>query len=202
MEGLDHSIRNCLLGGRSGDHRRGGPTSLAVKYCLDVVAIRVQDECTVVPGVVRPLAWGAVVSAARTKGSSVKRPHCFAIGSLKRQVNPRDWSICFVYEQLVYAEIAGSLDEAARPPERRDDSAIKAFASLEIGDTQVNVINKPAKVKLHGGRVRGLTLRFSGSAIHRPCLLGLIVPLASEYNMGGFLRPYWPVSAELKNRAR
>jgi hypothetical protein len=67
-----------------------------------------------------------------------------AVRGLESQVNPGDWPVRFVHEQLIDAEVAASLDEAVRPPEGGYDSGVKALAGLQIGDTQVNMIDEPA----------------------------------------------------------
>jgi len=120
-----------------------------VKHGFDVVAVWVEDECAVVPGVVRPLAGRAVVAATSTECGLVKRRDRLAVGGLESQVNPGDQPVGLVHEQLIDVEVTVSLDEAVRPPEGGHDSAIKALAGLQIGDTKVNMIDEPAQVDLH-----------------------------------------------------
>src|SRR3954468_2203564 len=107
----------ALLGDRCDHHRLGRPRCLAMKDRLDVVAVGVQREGGVVPGVIRPFTGRTVVAAARSERCRMEGGDGGAIGCLESKMNARHRSVRLVHEQPVDVEVAAALDQAARSPE-------------------------------------------------------------------------------------
>jgi hypothetical protein len=68
-------------------------------------------------------------------------------------MNARHRAVRLVYEQLIYVEVAIALNKTTEAPEGRNDGAVEALGSLQVRDTQVNVIDESSKVEFHAIRL-------------------------------------------------
>ena len=79
---------------------------------LDVVAVRIEEEGGVIPGVVRPFPWGSVVDSPMSKANLMERIHGRAILRLESEMVPpgqrslRGDAIRAGNEQLIGPEIS------------------------------------------------------------------------------------------------
>ena len=123
----------------------------AVEYGLDVVAVRIDYERSVVAGVIRALSWFAVGDAAGFYRGFEKLLHDFTARGLKREVNAAsEMSLCRRailggHAQFVRPEeiIPASAD---RNSESREDSLVKSFAHRKVAHHELEMIEQPPSV--------------------------------------------------------
>lgn len=120
---------------------------------LDVVAIRVQYVCRVVPGMIVTLAGWAVVSTAGGKCRMVEGVDGLLIRRLKCDVDTSYVPGGRIHEQLIRVEEPRTFVQYARVPEGFKDGLIEALAGLEIRYSQVNVIQQPSTMKFYDALV-------------------------------------------------
>ena len=112
---------------------------------LDVVPVGIEREGRVIARVVIAFSGSAVVNTAVGDGCCMEGRDRMAVLGLKREVHPGNRAVRLVDPQLVAGKMAcafrreGSSDCA-------QNRAIERPARLQIGDPQVDVVDKPAEM--------------------------------------------------------
>jgi hypothetical protein len=149
MEGLDRMGRYASTCG--GDDDRGsGTISRAMEDSFDVVAIGVEDECAVVARVIAAFARSAIVATSCCNCGRVECINRLAIWRLECQVNSGNLPISLVDPQFVSREVTLPFGIDVRLAKGGKHSAVETLAHIEVRDAQVDVIDEPADVELHG----------------------------------------------------
>src|SRR5260370_644799 len=99
--------------------------------CLDVVAVRIQDERPVIPRMVGTLAGGAIVATTGGDGCGVEGAYRFTIWRLKSQVHSRYRTVGLVHIELVCVEESGSFDQGVPEAECGHNGTIEPLAGVD-----------------------------------------------------------------------
>jgi hypothetical protein len=103
-----------------------------MKHGLNVVAIWIQDERRVIPGMIRTLSRCAVVTTARAQRNLMKSFDSLTIRGLEGKVHPGNWSVGRVDKQLIGIKESIAFDKNVRQAERNKDGTIETLVRLEI----------------------------------------------------------------------
>ena len=113
-----------------------------MKHSFDVVAIGIENEGTVVAGMVGPLTRSTVVSPSGSERCFVERVNGFAIGCLEGQVHAGEVSVSLIYEQFIRVEETGSLLQYLGQSDGIKHSTVEPLAGLQVRDAQVDVVKE------------------------------------------------------------
>jgi hypothetical protein len=120
-----------------------------MKDRFNVVAVRVEDERSVVARMVCPLSGRTVVVPPSAQCREVEGVDHFAARRLEREMDSGDRAVGLVDPQLVGMKVPFTDDQNLTQAQTRQDGAIEAFAGLDVGDAKMDVIDEPAKMVLH-----------------------------------------------------
>src|SRR6185503_14488434 len=118
---------------RCDDDRCGRALRRTVIDGLDVVAVGIEHERRVVPGVVMPLAGCTGVAVGRLEGEMHMRQRPL---------------LDFAHEELVGEEIAVAF-AGKIAAERLQHGAIEPLAGGEVADDDMHVVEQPAEMYIH-----------------------------------------------------
>jgi hypothetical protein len=105
-----------------------------MKDRLDIIAIGIENERSIVARMVGTLSGCAIVAPAGSQCSSVKGINYFTIRRLKREMYAGDGAVGFVDPQFIGVEVAVTFAKNFRQAQRSKDGAIEAFASFDVRD--------------------------------------------------------------------
>lgn len=118
---------------------------------LDIVAIRVVQEGSVVAGVVGSFSWSAIVATTSGKSGLMEPPHSLLILRLERQMHMCR-RICIltesVYPELVASEMPVVIGPK-RDAERTERRTIECRRGREILGSQVDMVDQTTSVQYH-----------------------------------------------------
>ena len=72
---------------------------------LDIIAVRVQHECAVIPWMIRPITRRAIVFTTSSDCCGMKPVHGVPVRCLESQVHPADIVVRLVHPQFIEREI-------------------------------------------------------------------------------------------------
>jgi hypothetical protein len=114
-----------------------------VVHRLDIRPVRIEDVRAVVARVIRALSRRSVVAAAGCERSVVEAVDGLAIGCLEREVESRRDGTVVADEELVGREPALAFTRDPEP-ERLECAGVEPLARVDVGDPEVNVVEKAA----------------------------------------------------------
>jgi len=93
-----------------------------------VVSIWVENERRIVAWMVRMFARAAVVPATRRNGCSKELIDLALVSRLKREMDPRDWSVRHVHPKLIGGEVVGAFRYGVQATQRGKHSLVEPLA--------------------------------------------------------------------------
>ena len=127
---------------------------IALVDCLDVIAIRVQNERGIIPRMIGPDSGCPIIAPTMRQGGAVKSINRFAIFSLKSNVVPpgqlarRGWAVGGGYGKFIRDEVT-VIRAKNRYPQHEHHRCIEAFARGQVAHYKLNMINQAATMQLH-----------------------------------------------------
>jgi hypothetical protein len=119
-----------------------------VRHGLNVVAVGIKQEGSIVAGVVIALTRSSVVTPACCETGGVEALNDLVVLRLERQVDTSGQRLTARDEELIGEEVALSgIDN--RDADHVQHRSVEAPACLDVAYDQVDVIDEPATMELH-----------------------------------------------------
>jgi len=116
---------------------------------LDIITVWIEQVGALIARVIVQLTGSAIVLAADGEPCLVKAFDGLGIRRLECEMNPPFRLPVIADEKLVGAEVAVSFQRQI-PAQRRQHPAVEPLAGLEVAGPEMQVVDQPAEVILHG----------------------------------------------------